>query len=465
MSQQSILLVEPGFPFRRNTNGKTYPPVSLLKLGAYYKNKGHKVEFVRGKKVLESREKPDEIYITSLFTYWSTYVWDTVEYYRNLFPSSNIVVGGVYVSLLWDTPEFKKKVKKYKAKFIVGLHREAENYLPDYSLLDKPTQYHVMHLSRGCPRRCSFCGTWKIEPEVTFKTAEKALDEIRAVGKNKILIYDNNVLTNPHFIKFLKSVENFYLNGRRVSFEAQSGFDGRLLDQRTANMLKKANFKNPRIAWDHGYEDHPKIKKQINYLVKAGFNKKDILVFMIYNFDIPYEECLKKIKKCHDWGVQVSDCRYRPLTQTYDNYSSNGFKKGQGPEDYYIHEKAGWTDEKIRALRKEVRENNISIRYSKNGIYNRDMDKRYTPLRFLYTQFDIPEKTPLLRELDKSRTLQKRTIMMNIAYHPLKRNNKKVSFAKMQTTKIDKYLKRFITKNKLEFRLSTPPSWIIPKNS
>ena len=457
------LLVEPKFPIRRNNNGKTYPPVSLLKLGAYYKSKDHKVELVQGKQQPRTQGVPNEIHITSLFTYWSEYVWDTVEYYRELYPSSKIVVGGVYVSLLWDTPQFKEKVRKYKVNYLVGLHEEAEKVLPDYSLLKKETKYHVMHLSRGCPRRCNFCGTWKIEPEVTFKTAEKALEEIKAVGKNHVLIYDNNLLTNPNILEFLKSVENLYINGHRVSFEAQSGFDGRLLSQKTANLLKKANFKNPRIAWDHGYSDHPKIKKQINYLVNAGFNKKDILVFMLYNFDISHEECMKKLKKCHEWGVQISDCRYRPLTQTYDNYSSNAHRKGQGSEDYYIHEKGGWSDEKIRSFRRSVREHNIGIRYSKTKVYNRAMDKRFTPLRFLFKQFEIGDKTPLLSELDKSQTLQKRVILMNIAYNSLSRKDKKVSFANKKYVDIDKFLDRYVTKNKLEFRIENPPTWIIPK--
>jgi len=51
---------------------------------------------------------------------------------------------------------------------------------------------------------------------------------------------------------------------------------------------------------------------------------------------------------------------YRPFDQIFDNY--NPYKIGQTKEDYYIHEKSGWTDELIKKFRKNVRSQNICIR-------------------------------------------------------------------------------------------------------
>ena len=68
----------------------------------------------------------------------------------------------------------------------------------------------------------------------------------------------------------------------------------------------------------------------------------------------------KKRQKCYEWGVQIADCRYRPLNQTYDNYSPQ--KKSQDNNDYYIH--SNWTDYLIRSFRKNVRRHNICIRYN-----------------------------------------------------------------------------------------------------
>jgi hypothetical protein len=56
--------------------------------------------------------------------------------------------------------------------------------------------------------------------------------------------------------------------------------------------------------------------------------------------------------------VQIADCRYRPLDQTYDNYSSS---RSQTNKDYYIHPK--WTDAEVKQFRKNVRRQNICVRY------------------------------------------------------------------------------------------------------
>ena len=73
---------------------------------------------------------------------------------------------------------------------------------------------------------------------------------------------------------------------------------------------------------------------------------------MIYNYDIPYEKMLKKLDQCEKWGVQIADCRYRPLDSLKDDYNPGEYKSGQTAADYYIHTKGGWADQKIRDFRK-----------------------------------------------------------------------------------------------------------------
>ena len=126
-------------------------------------------------------------------------------------------------------------------------------------------------------------------------------------------------------------------------------------------MLKDAGFKNPKIAWDYGIVQAPKIKQQIDLLIEAGFKAKEISIFMIYNYEPDYEEMEEKRVKCAEWGVQITDCRYRPLDATDDNYSS--YKKEQTSDDYYIHEENGWSDAKIRKFRRNIRRHNICMRH------------------------------------------------------------------------------------------------------
>lgn len=347
---------------------------------------------------------PDLIQITSLFTYWSKHVWESVEFYRSQFPKAEIEIGGIYATLMHDSPHFVSNLRNFKATVpVCGVHREAEKCLPAYDLVD--VDYQIIHGMRGCVRKCKFCGTWKIEPEPIYKTATEIAKEITTNGKDKIIFYDNNFLANPYVKDILLALSNMRVDNKAIVCESQSGFDGRLLNSETALLLKEARFQNLRIAWDGDLKQRQDVKRQIDSLCKAGYQRKDIFVFMIYNWDVSFEIMEKKRKICHRWGVQISDCRYRPLDQLYDNYNPQARKGGQTAEDYYIHTKAGWGDKKVRQFRRNVRRQNIGIRYG-NGKYVHEMATTYSMTKRLYKQAGI-KKVPKLWQIKRSAKLRK----------------------------------------------------------
>lgn len=352
-----ILLVEPNFPIPpKSKNHRDFLPIGLLKLASYHRKRGDEVKLVRGNQYFPDFY-PHQIRITSLFTYWASYVWGSVRFYKENYPKAKVVVGGIYASLM---PEHCKE--SGCDKVFIGVHKGAERCEPAYELVD--VDYQIVHTSRGCVRRCKFCGTWKIEPEFTYKKSIK-----KEVCSNRVIFYDNNLLANPHIKDIFKELMNAKHNGRVVYSESQCGIDGRLLTSELAKLLKKARFLSPRIAWDHGYNQRKMIKKQIDMLVDAGYSAKDIYVFMIYNYEPNYYEMLKKLKQCKRWGVQIADCRYRPLDQTFDNYNP---RARQTNEDYYIYPK--WTDRQVKLFRRKVREQNIMIRHGFD-FYSRKLER------------------------------------------------------------------------------------------
>lgn len=343
-----ILLVEPNFPTnKKSKNHNRFVPLGLLKLASYHRSLGDEVKLVRGWE--GNGFKPNKIYVTSLFTYWSKYVWEVVQIYKKIYPNVPITVGGIYATLMPDHCR-----KSGCDEVFVGLHHEAELHKPAYDLVE--TEYQIIHTSRGCTRNCAFCGVWRIEPEFTYK--KTITDEI---SKNRILFYDNNILANPHIENILDEIRIARVNGMPVVCESQCGLDGRLLTPKLAKLIKKARLVYPRIAWDHEYEQYKQVKRQIDILVDAGYKPKDIYVFMIYNYKFCFEELNIKRQKCFEWGVQIADCRYRPLDLSFDNYNPQAWRKGQSDEDYYIH--SGWTDAEIRKFRRQVREQNIVVRH------------------------------------------------------------------------------------------------------
>ncbi len=356
---KKILLIEPDFPIpKKSKNHSLFLPIGLLKIGSYHQLLGDKVQLVRGNIERSSIDMyPDEVMVTSIFTYWSSYVAKSVKHYKTLFPKAKISVGGIFASLL--AKECKRITKCDEVH--VGLYKngKAENIEINYSLLNEEIDYQIIHTSRGCFRKCNFCGTWKIEPNVSHK--ESIINEIK---KNKLVVYDNNLLANPNIENILSEIRDFKLKKKCIISESQSGLDGRILLQKPflAGKLKNARFHNPRIAWDGNVENWIILKEQVSILKDAGYkaNKKDtdIFVFMLYNHDITYIEMCEKLEYCRKWGILTIDCRFRPLTSLEDNY--NPRLKYQNEDEYYIHK--SWTDKQIRDFRRKVRRQNIAIR-------------------------------------------------------------------------------------------------------
>jgi len=367
------LLVEPAFPVpNKSRNHHNFLPIGLLKLGAYLENAGHQVKLIRGvPELFEARNiiaySPDEVWITSLFTYWVEHVRRTVTYYRELLPGAPITVGGILASLM-DSSAVRKLTGCDNVH--QGVVEEAEGVQPAYHLLGNDSvDYHILHSSRGCSRRCQFCGTWRIEPEFTYK---RTLGDISAY--RRLVFYDNNFLANPCVEDIL--AELIEARSKRQLFwcESQSGFDGRILIRKNhlAGMLRKAGFRYPRIAWDGKYKEQEEIRDQLSLLQEAGYDiGRDIYVFMLYNWNIGFEELESKRVQCWNWGVQIADCRFRPLDQLYDHFSA---RLPQSAEDYYIHGSGGWTDNLVKQFRRNIREQNICIRHGL-AYYSRALER------------------------------------------------------------------------------------------
>jgi len=346
----NVLLVEPEYQQAKRTKHEAkLCPVGLFKHYFHHIERGDKVRIVKGCVLVNS--KPDLIKITSLFTYWSDDVFRAIKYYKTLFPKAVIKVGGILASLI---PEIVKE-KFPDITIHEGIDKKVEHISIDWLHLNRTIQ--IIHASRSCIRNCAFCGVRKIEPEISYKTWDQVKGEIQL---NDIVFFDNNFLMNPHHKKILTGIRDHRINGKIIRCEAQSGFDPRLITQEDALLLKKARFRSIRISWDHGIDQIPDVKRALSYLQKTGFPSKQIGIFMIYNWDNPFELMEQKRLICREWNVQIFDCRYRPLDQLFDNYNPRA--KTQTEKDYYIHPK--WTDNQIRQFRRNVRRQNIMIRFN-----------------------------------------------------------------------------------------------------
>lgn len=164
-----------------------------------------------------------------------------------------------------------------------------------YNKADEKEQW--IRITDGCPNNCEYC----------YCPTELKEFEIPQIIRNKVKILDMNILqVNKELISKLPQ----YINRKQIYYELTCGIDYRVMTQDIANNLKKQHFQNIRLAWDFSIDKQYKIKDCINYLLKAGYKSKDLMVFMISDWRIPFEECLMKLFLINKWGCQVSDCWY-----------------------------------------------------------------------------------------------------------------------------------------------------------
>lgn len=157
-----------------------------------------------------------------------------------------------------------------------------------------------IRITEGCPHNCPFC----------YEPTKIKIFGIPEIVRNLVKIMDMNLLAKKEALDIIRELGEKRVHGKVVRYELICGIDHRFLTQEMANALKQSRFQRPRIAWDWSYEDQFQIKDAIEYLVKAGYKRNEIMLFMICNWRISYKENCKKLDLCKVWNVKVCDCYF-----------------------------------------------------------------------------------------------------------------------------------------------------------
>lgn len=299
-----ILLVEPNYYTQ-------YPPLGLLKLSSLYKAQGHEVQFVRGLKLV-TRFVPDEIKVTSLFTWAWKPVWEAIAFYRALFPKAKISLGGIYASL---TPDHAKKSGADEVH--VGLIKEAEDLLPDYSLVPEWHEQQaasILFSYRGCIRSCGFCAVPKLEGKPFKVRPNTHVKHLVHPEHNRVILWDNNILGESHWKDAVTELREM---GAEVDFN--QGLDARLITEEVAVELKGLKIPAIRLAYDF-VPMREKVKNAILRLREAGLGERrirHISSYVLYNYKDTPDDLFERVRDLLAWGVAAYPMRYQPLSGDY----------------------------------------------------------------------------------------------------------------------------------------------------
>lgn len=309
----NILLLEPDYKNK-------YPPLGLMKISSYHKEKGDSVTFAKGQLRDDEKENDnwDRIYITTLFTFEWDKTIETIEYAKSLIEDKdNIFIGGILATLKPNEIEDKTGIKPIthrldndneEAKRLIGYDNDhiIDNCTPDYEILDDiEYEYpyndaYFAYMTRGCGMNCEFCAVQTLEPEyVPFISIKEQIKKINQQHgpKRNLLLMDNNVLRSPKFNDIVEEIKELgFARGATYTYENDKGkvitqkryvdfnqgLDANLLTEEKAKKLSELAIRPARIAFDH-IEDRDKYERAIRRCAKYGI--KYFSNYMLYNAD------------------------------------------------------------------------------------------------------------------------------------------------------------------------------------
>ncbi len=175
-----------------------------------------------------------------------------------------------------------------------------------YNKSDDKQQW--IRISDGCPRNCPFC----------YCPTTMKYYGIPKIVRNILHILDFNLLAQPKLKDILIKLSKVRVNNKKVGLYAKGGFDKYFVTKEVAELIKKANFKEIILAWNWGYkQEFLPLYDAIKWFLDVGYKRKQIAIYIVCNWKISYEECIKKLDVLKIWGVKCFDCYYD--NQTFPN--------------------------------------------------------------------------------------------------------------------------------------------------
>lgn len=298
-----ILLVEPFYE-------RSILPIPLMKMSRFHKNVGDDVKYQLGSANFVSDFEPDQIMITSLFTWDYDVIIQTVGSYLRTFPKAKITLGGICATL--HAKEIRQTFSQYQNFGVVtGLDDLYEKELPDYSLLKEETDYYVGFTTRGCCNKCAFCMVWRHEP--LFIEYENWFAQIIDLDiyykKKRILLLDNNFLnsSDKHFDSVIQGLNKV----SRLKVDFNQSLDCRLFTRERGEKIASLNLEYLRFSFDWLKYDG-EFQKAVLLARELGI-KCDIRVDILYGFTDTPADFWYRLSECIRLGCSAIPMRYQNL--------------------------------------------------------------------------------------------------------------------------------------------------------
>lgn len=393
-----VLLVEPNI---KKTWGANNQYVGLLRIANWLKSTGNTIEYVVAPTMAD--RAPEEIFITSMFTYAYQEVWDAVWHYKQWYPNAKVRLGGIYATLC---PEHAARAGAHEV--MVGQHPEARAYAPDPSALPYKQEHAYLFTSYGCNRACTYCATHILFGQgIRQEEPDKVLADLRFLyrkGFKKIWFGDDNLLFNAagHIDRIC---EEIIRSGMKIELSVPGGMAAKDFTLKTALLMREAGFVKLSFALESTSAEVRKMMgrasnatqedliRTCEILDKAGFVRGETDVYFIIG--LPYqkeEDMLDTLTFLLSLGLWVHPQRFTPIPNTVD-WKRLGLEGKDYADLYYkTYLAPGQSDETLESIYKIARHFNIGRRYT-NQDWLTDKGKTFEAFRNNLLKLILPEPT------------------------------------------------------------------------
>jgi len=219
---------------------------------------------------------PEEVWMTSIMTYWWESTRDVVQVVLEELPHAQIRIGGVYPSLApWHAEERIASLAPDRITIVQGEIYAASDLPTDLSLYDSNHSFHgsipgfaLITGSRGCPFNCDYCaqlqlnnGMRRVRRRAASDVADEIEDKYRRYGIREFAFYEDNLLIVKK--EFMALMEEIINRGLHIRLFAPEGMEPRLVDDDLMRLMSAAGFQKVHLALE-----------TIDEEISRGWNRK-----------------------------------------------------------------------------------------------------------------------------------------------------------------------------------------------
>ena len=290
---------------------------------------------------------PDLVLVTSGMTYWYPGVVEAIGRVRARFGAAPVALGGVYAGLCpaharahsgadWVVEGPGVVAVLEMADQITGARSDPQRYAdpctwpaPAHDLAFR--SYAAVLTSWGCPLRCTYCASHRLQPTFVQRPPQAVVDEIQGCwqrGARDVAFYDDALLVNAdrHLTPILEGVLARSLTPR---FHTPNGLHARLISDDLAVLMRRAGFVTVRLSLETtnvqrqqatgGKVDSPSFERAVDRLQAAGFGPAELGAYILAGLPgQPLDEVERTVRWVHSLKVQAKLALYSPIPGTVD---------------------------------------------------------------------------------------------------------------------------------------------------